>query len=265
MAESVFDLVPRAQDRLERPAMYRSRHDGTLPPFGSTLVGASARTGAAARPGATFGQPAGALAPDPRAFTRSHARDVSLPDPAAPSHPKQRRLPPVPLRTERGACGLRSDRDFVKTNAIENILLKADGADGAKTRGGAPRKPPPAPPVDWTSRKGFGRTPGYLAARRRRLADEAARVAAWRTRRDAEELEEAGVVRALEGADREALLRGLKAKWAAANAAYQRLSFSLDTPAKRSRKEDCEAELSQIEADIRRLQRGETILVVRDE
>lgn len=60
------------------------------------------------------------------------------------------------------------------------------------------------------------------------------------------------------------LLRHLKIKWAAVNQAYQKLPFSLDTPAKQKRKENYERQLSEIEKDIRLLERGETILVLQD-
>ena len=46
------------------------------------------------------------------------------------------------------------------------------------------------------------------------------------------------------------LLSALKAKWEKTNAAYLKLSFSLDTVQKKQRKERFEAELAQIERDI---------------
>ncbi len=65
--------------------------------------------------------------------------------------------------------------------------------------------------------------------------------------------------------ERQDLLRALKTKWAAVNAAYQRLPFSLDTPAKQKRKEGYERQLTDIEKDIRTLSRSETVLVMQDD
>ena len=56
----------------------------------------------------------------------------------------------------------------------------------------------------------------------------------------------------------------LQAKWAAVNAAYLKLGFVLDIESKITRKEAYEKDLAQIEADIKRLSRGDVILVVRD-
>lgn len=56
----------------------------------------------------------------------------------------------------------------------------------------------------------------------------------------------------------------LQAKWAAVNAAYLKLGFVLDIESKIRRKEALEGELAQIEGDIKRLSRGDVILVVRD-
>lgn len=64
--------------------------------------------------------------------------------------------------------------------------------------------------------------------------------------------------------ERQELLRALKGKWGAVNSAYQRLPFSLDTPAKKKRKEAFERQLSEIEKDIRTLSRSSTVLVIQD-
>ena len=60
------------------------------------------------------------------------------------------------------------------------------------------------------------------------------------------------------------LVRQLKLKWAQTNAQFLRLPFTLDTPAKRRRKEVYEAQLAQIEKDIRFLQHNEKIVVTSD-
>ena len=65
--------------------------------------------------------------------------------------------------------------------------------------------------------------------------------------------------------ERQALLRALKIKWGAVNAAYQRLPFSLDTPAKQKRKEGYERQLTDIEKDIGTLSHSETVLVLQED
>ena len=60
------------------------------------------------------------------------------------------------------------------------------------------------------------------------------------------------------------LVRQLKLKWAQINTQFLRLPFTLDTPAKRRRKEVYDAQLAQIEKDIRLLQHNEKIVVTAD-
>lgn len=94
------------------------------------------------------------------------------------------------------------------------------------------------------------------------MEDEKRRVEEYYAMQRQHELAEAGVVREIPKAERDELLRHLKLKWASVNAAYQKLTFTLDTPAKQKRKEEYERQLTEIEKDIRLLDRGEVILVV---
>jgi Calmodulin-binding len=64
--------------------------------------------------------------------------------------------------------------------------------------------------------------------------------------------------------ERAQLLGHLKTKWSSVNTAYQKMTFTLDTPTKQKRKETYEAQLADIEKDIQMLERGEVILVVED-
>ena len=52
------------------------------------------------------------------------------------------------------------------------------------------------------------------------------------------------------------LLSHLKSKWEEVNSVYQKMTFTLDTPAKQKRKENYEQTLSQIEKDIQKLEKG---------
>ena len=61
--------------------------------------------------------------------------------------------------------------------------------------------------------------------------------------------------------ERQQLLRHLKGKWASINSAYQKMTFTLDTPAKQKRKEQYERQLAEIEKDVKTLERGEVVLV----
>ena len=64
--------------------------------------------------------------------------------------------------------------------------------------------------------------------------------------------------------ERQHLLRQLKLKWGQINSQFLRLPCTLDTPAKRLRKEIYEAQLTQIEKDVKLLQSSDKIVVTAD-
>ncbi len=55
--------------------------------------------------------------------------------------------PPVPKKDEKPIMGLKSNKNFIVTNAVENILA-------------APKTMPDE--KSWTNKKDFGKTPEYL-------------------------------------------------------------------------------------------------------
>lgn len=65
-------------------------------------------------------------------------------------------------------------------------------------------------------------------------------------------------------AERADLLHHLKLKWAAVNAEYQKLGFVMDIESKIKRHEAMEAQLAEIEKDIKTLDRGDMVLIVPD-
>lgn len=66
----------------------------------------------------------------------------------------------------------------------------------------------------------------------------------------------------LDPAERTQLVHHLKLKWSSVNKAYQSMTFTLDTPAKKKRKEQYERQLAEIEKDIQTLEKGDVVLVV---
>jgi hypothetical protein len=64
--------------------------------------------------------------------------------------------------------------------------------------------------------------------------------------------------------EKEKLTRMLKLKWQQINMDYLKLPFALDTPTKKKRKEMYEAQLQQIEQDIRLLDCNDKVMVEKD-
>merc|ERR1712178_90246 len=101
---------------------------------------------------------------------------------------------------------------------------------------------------------GYGRTPAYLA---KIQGDIEAEYKYIRQLQLQEEEERKSQVRVLSQEEKDGLISGLKAKWEQVNTDYQATTHltKLDTIGKVKRKEKYEAELSQIEKDIEKLNR----------
>ena len=68
-------------------------------------------------------------------------------------------------------------------------------------------------------------------------------------------------IRPMSEDERDELLYDMKVKWGKLNEAYGKLSFTLDVPSHMRRKEELEAEMTQLEKDIKTLQ-GRQVVVV---
>ncbi|DBA96235.1 hypothetical protein WJX82_001012 [Trebouxia sp. C0006] len=239
--ESIYNLIPRYQAPTPKQALYRSKHKGKVDPkqyeMGVKKV----------QPAATFGHPYGMNSTSPDQFLKSHAQEPLLPEPHRPSTEKMRLKAPVPLKTEVPSMGLHSSKNFVTTNAIQAILSK-----------------PKQMPEDfrWTLKPEFGEVPQYLIKNKKQIAEEKASVEEHIRLRQQQD-HDAHVTQMSEG-ERQQLLHDLKTKWATVNTAYQKLPFSLDTPAKMKRKETFEKQLTEIEKDVQLLEHGSTVLVLQD-
>lgn len=73
--------------------------------------------------------------------------DESLPPVRNFSYDNRHKKAPVPLHNERPAQGEKTNKNFIVSNAIENILSM-------------PKKP--REDVNWMKKKDFGRTPEYI-------------------------------------------------------------------------------------------------------
>ena len=156
---------------------------------------------------------------------------------------KVKKLPPVPKRDEAPAMGLVSDKNFVKTNALEAMLAKP------------PKK---EAPLLTTQKKDYGKVPKYLHTIKSQIAAEKEMIAEFQRQQ-----EEAATqsIRPMSEDERDELLYDMKVKWGKLNEAYGKLSFTLDVPSHMRRKEELEAEMTQLEKDIKTLQ-GRQVVVV---
>lgn len=180
--------------------------------------------------------------------------------PAAPVAVKKGKRKPA-LPTEQNKQAAPTQKDFIRTNAIENITSVprkpksqyCDTKDGHKndllSSGLVPR---------FALKEDFGEVPGYLE--NRKIATKEAQD--HYDEYVAEELR-ARALQQVDDVSRSELLRGLKQKWEDLHQKFQGLSVVTDTAPKKNRKERMEAQMSQLERDIDLLERHTTIYVAR--
>merc|ERR1711959_17082 len=227
--ESIYCLIPPVIEPPPKPPLYRSKYPGTVP--------------ANTRVCATMG-PLKVKVPEPQKFLKAYTReDNKLPEPRKfDYHDVTERKPTVPTRSEKPVMGLVTSKNFITCNAVENILAVPKKTDVRQ--------------VSYMNKKGYGKVPAYLEKVKGEIQDEYNYIMQMQEAAGEETMDETGGggrTRMLEEAERVEMLNGLKTNWDRINKAYQTLSFTLDTPAKKQRKEEFEAQLEQIERDIERM------------
>lgn len=189
---------------------------------------------------ATMG-PARVARSAPSDFLRKSTGSISLPSPSKFKYPDETKKPSVPRAADQPVHGLTTSKNFITSNAIENILaeppkLKEYGSD------------------QFLYKKEFGTVPSYL---RRMKARHGAMMESLQQQEMERIQKEQDRVKLLSSDERGEIVRQLKAKWDSVNEQYQKSSTldlkKLDTMGKVRRKEQYEAELQQLESYIDRL------------
>merc|ERR1712070_551418 len=227
--ESIYCLIPPVIAPPPKPPLYRSAYPGV--------------TAAERRPAATMG-PLKVTPPNPQNFLKSYTReDNKLPEPQKFEFTDAvDKKPAVPRRNERPVLGLVTSKNFITCNAVENILAVPKKTDVRQ--------------VSYMNKKGYGKVPAYLEKVKAEIQDEYNYIQQMQEAYDEQGDDGQCRTRMMANDEKMAMLEGLKTNWDRINKAYQTLSFTLDTPAKKQRKEEFEAQLEQIERDIEKLSKG---------
>lgn len=233
--ESVYDLIPEPFVAAPKAQLYRSRYN-TAPPTSK-------------KPAATFGQPHTHV--DAKNYLKKGQSNVpTIRNPAAVGVTRrntQHLKDAVPSRNERPVMGLVSQKNFVTANAVDNILA-------------VPKKPV-STEINYLKKADYGQTPAYMERVKEQIQHEYRMIEEMQQSNHPQSGEQ---IEMITEAEREALLKGLKDTWEKVNKEYQTLSFTLDTPAKKFRKEQYEAKLEQIENDIKKLSKKFLFVVDAD-
>lgn len=266
--ESIYNIIPPKEIRHERPPMYRSKHNNKVPPTASTfghaqtshpvatnIAGDSVDKVAPIKANRTMGKPPGSLRPDPTSFAKSGTKNEKVktlaevkrdqPDLLQPSKLRTKLKPGVPTPEEKPVMNLVTSKNFVVANAVETILAAPKRVtQGAK---------------DYLNKEDFGKVPKYLQHIKQDIDAEYNYIASLQQQE--EEMNRSAFAPMAEE-DRLEMIEGLKARWEQVNTEYQSGTHitKLDTIGKIKRKEKYEAELSQLEKDIERLNRRNIVV-----
>ena len=137
--------------------------------------------------------------------------------------------------------GLVSDKNFIVSNAVENILA-APNVPQNKDR-------------DYLKKKNYGKVPKYLKKIKDEIEDE------YQLVREMQIQEEGDVARQkfiIDETEKGELIAALKKKWEVTHKEYQTLTHknTLDTLGLKEKYERCERELRQLEKDIEQLSKN---------
>lgn len=229
--ESIYNLIPEPVITVPKGPLYRSKFPKKAEPRalpGSTFVTVKKERG-------TMG-PLKVKPPKEEEILKKRQKEPKLPPAQKFSYNDETRKPAVVKRSEKPVMGLVTKKNFIASNAAENIL--------------APAVKPVDNQVDFLQKPDYGQVPAYLDRVKAEIEDE------YRYIRELQQDEPPGVhngMRLLPEEERLQILEGLKQKWGQLNTQYQTMSFTVDTIAKRRRKEQYERELAELERDIERM------------
>lgn len=247
--ESIYNLIPQIHELPSKAPKYKSKFAKTVRNEYTTI-----KTDAK-----TMGPPKVPLQA-PKDFLKKRSNEAKLPEKKEFKYPdEETRRPAVPKHDEKPLMGIKSNKNFITTNAVENIMSvpKKPEKKFADTRIGAthPLTPSGLTPK-FTQKKDYGRTPAYLERRKAEVEKAQKDYEAY-----VHERMKQGAMRQVTGSERQAIIDGLKKNWEELHHQYQGLSVVTDTAPKKARKERMEAEMKQLERDIETIEKHKVIYI----
>lgn len=247
--ESIYNLIPVPTYKERSPPRHKSHFSTTV----------REETKSNKLNSKTMG-PAKVQVADPKEFLTKRSKEPQTGTKTKFNYPDEStRRPAVPKHTEKPLMGVKSNKNFITTNAVENIMSvpKKPEKKFADTRGGAthPLDPSGLTPK-YVNKKEYGATPTYLRKRKEDIQRAQAEYDSY-----VQEKFRQGAMRSLTNAQRQNMIDGLKKNWEELHHQYQGLSVVTDTTPKKNRKERMEAELKQLEMDIDLLEKHTVIYI----
>jgi len=216
--ESIYNLIPKEAYVPPKAQRHVSKHNPKAAPTSSTFClkttskpGLSNLTGDDNAPAGhhtnksiagQFGLPKGQAKPDPNTFRLKNTGTFKLPETHKYERPGVKKVN-VPKKDEKPIMGLVSDKNFIVSNAVENIL--------------AAPKLPSNNERDFLKKKNYGKVPKYLQTIKKEIEDE------YQLVREMQIEEEAEMDRQkflMDEGEKEEMIAALKKKWEVVHKEY---------------------------------------------
>ena len=220
--ESIYNLLPKAKIIPGKGATYHSRYPPSIAPTASTFIlGNSSFPGIAncqgdykfprgahpiIRQSATFGLPLGGYSPNPKNFHKKGETHKIYPPTEKLHTLSEIKKPPIPTVNDTPIYGLKTEKNFIISNAVDNILMQ-------------PRKRNLS--VDQPFHKYYGQVPKYIQKYKLNHENELNDLREMRRRHQEEE---DAKQRLLTEAEVSQLREGLKKRWEFYNNRYTGLT-----------------------------------------
>ena len=258
--ENIYNLIPKEYIQPPKEALHRSKYDPNIPPTASTfghvttsvpkVANLSGRTETFHGPhpakatGATMGKPKGAVKPQADSFrkrgTGTMGYNYQAPSESAFKYDENYKRPDVPRVHEKPIMGLKTQKNYIVSNAVENMLAQPKVIEDQKK---------------FVEKKEYGKVPKYLENIKDQMNREYEHI---KTVHIQEEEARDNEKFLMSDEELRILREGLKRKWEIVNKEYQQITHisKIDTVGLKRKKEDCEKELAQIEKDLAKLNKG---------
>jgi hypothetical protein len=256
MNESIYNLIPDPYVEAEKSPRHTSKFKNSsvrLPvPSYTTFPTKDPVDGTAAnlfrRSGANMGKVVGPEI-DPRRFlTKGNGTKFAV---APVQKEKFYTKPPIVVAEDKPVMGLHSEKDFVRSNAVEIANMATKG-----------RKAEAARPTDRTS---FGKVPKYLESVKNELNGERQYQNAIRESEEKRMVEaKQQFVHQMSEEQRQQLLAQLKQRWEEKHRLFLSIPFARDTMMQIARKEAIEQDLKELETALARLEK-KVVYIYKDD
>lgn len=247
--ESIYNLIPKIPEKPPKSERHVSK-------FHSNVKDEQRQKKKANK---TMG-PTKVTVNEPEKFLKKRSKLPNHPEKTDFRYPdEEQRRPPVPKHTEKPVMGFKSDKNFISSNAVDNIMSvpKKPAANYADTRNGTIHALEPSGLTPkYLHKKEYGKNPNYLTKRKEEVQQAQVEYDEY-----VQESLKRGAMKCLNNSERQNIISGLKANWEEIHHQYQGLSVVTDTAPKKNRKERMEAEMDQLEKDIDLLEKHTKIYI----